>query len=177
MGLNNYQALWRDPVFWQAARNTVFFIVTIVPLQLAFGLAVGAGAEPGHPRQIDLLPADLLHAGGDDDRGRRHRLSAAAQQQRSAGRSDLLVRQSDRAAHHAAQLAQQHQILQVGGGDVDALEERRLHHGDLPGRAAGRAPGTLRRGRDRRRQRLAALPPRHRAHDQPDHLLPDAFCR
>ncbi len=38
VGLKNYQALWRDPVFWQAARNTLFFIVTMVPLQLAFGM-------------------------------------------------------------------------------------------------------------------------------------------
>lgn len=38
VGLKNYQALWRDPVFWQAFRNTGFFIVTVVPLQLAFGM-------------------------------------------------------------------------------------------------------------------------------------------
>lgn len=38
VGLRNYQALLRDPVFWQTASNTVFYIVTIVPLQLILGL-------------------------------------------------------------------------------------------------------------------------------------------
>ncbi len=40
VGLRNYQALLRDPVFWQTASNTVFYIVTIVPLQLLIGLAM-----------------------------------------------------------------------------------------------------------------------------------------
>ena len=40
VGLSNYQALWRDPVFWKSFRNTAFYIVTIVPLQLALGLAL-----------------------------------------------------------------------------------------------------------------------------------------
>jgi multiple sugar transport system permease protein len=38
VGLRNYQALLRDPVFWQTAYNTLFYIVTIVPLQLILGL-------------------------------------------------------------------------------------------------------------------------------------------
>jgi multiple sugar transport system permease protein len=38
VGLRNYQALLRDPVFWQTAYNTIFYIVTIVPLQLILGL-------------------------------------------------------------------------------------------------------------------------------------------
>jgi multiple sugar transport system permease protein len=38
IGLANYRDLWRDPVFWRAVRNTVYFMVTIVPLQLIFGL-------------------------------------------------------------------------------------------------------------------------------------------
>ncbi len=32
--------LLRDPVFWKAFRNTAFYIVTIVPLQLALGLTI-----------------------------------------------------------------------------------------------------------------------------------------
>lgn len=39
-GLANYRALVHDPVFWQAFRNTVFYLVTIVPMQLALGLAM-----------------------------------------------------------------------------------------------------------------------------------------
>jgi len=37
-GLKNYQALLRDPIFWQTVYNTIFYIVTIVPLQLILGL-------------------------------------------------------------------------------------------------------------------------------------------
>ncbi|NJN83391.1 MAG: sugar ABC transporter permease [Caldilineaceae bacterium] len=41
VGLTNYrQLLTRDPVFWKVIWNTVYFIVTIVPLQLALGLAI-----------------------------------------------------------------------------------------------------------------------------------------
>ncbi len=39
VGLANYrQLLLRDPVFWRVVRNTAYFMVTIVPLQLLFGL-------------------------------------------------------------------------------------------------------------------------------------------
>ncbi|MGL4648634.1 MAG: carbohydrate ABC transporter permease [Caldilineaceae bacterium] len=37
-GFRNYQSLFRDPVFWKAVRNTIFYIVTVVPLQLLLGL-------------------------------------------------------------------------------------------------------------------------------------------
>ena len=40
VGLQNYRELLRDPVFERVALNTVFYIVTIVPLQLALGLAI-----------------------------------------------------------------------------------------------------------------------------------------
>jgi ABC-type sugar transport system permease subunit len=40
VGLRNYEALWRDPIFWQSFWNTVFYIATIVPLQIALGLAM-----------------------------------------------------------------------------------------------------------------------------------------
>jgi len=38
VGFGNYQELLRDPVFWRAAGNTAFYIVTIVPMQLTLGL-------------------------------------------------------------------------------------------------------------------------------------------
>jgi multiple sugar transport system permease protein len=41
VGLANYrQLLTRDPIFHRVLGNTVFFMLTIVPLQLAFGLAL-----------------------------------------------------------------------------------------------------------------------------------------
>ena len=39
VGVSNYMQLTRDPIFWKVVRNTVFFMMTIVPLQLALGLA------------------------------------------------------------------------------------------------------------------------------------------
>ena len=47
VGLRNYQQLFRDPVFWQSVRNTVFYIVTVVPLQLALGLAMALALNVG----------------------------------------------------------------------------------------------------------------------------------
>lgn len=41
VGLANFrQLLTRDPVFWRVVSNTVYFMLTIVPLQLMFGLAL-----------------------------------------------------------------------------------------------------------------------------------------
>ena len=40
LGLSNYRQLQRDPVFWRAVGNTAYFMVTIVPLQLALGLLI-----------------------------------------------------------------------------------------------------------------------------------------
>lgn len=37
-GLANYREMLRDPVFWRTCTNTLFYIVTIVPLQLILGL-------------------------------------------------------------------------------------------------------------------------------------------
>ncbi len=39
---NFRQLLTRDPVFWRVVRNTVYFMLTIVPLQLVLGLALAA---------------------------------------------------------------------------------------------------------------------------------------
>lgn len=47
VGLANYQALFRDPVFWQSLRNTFFYLITIVPLQLALGLAMALALNQG----------------------------------------------------------------------------------------------------------------------------------
>lgn len=45
--LKNYQELLRDPVFWLTATNTVFYIVTIVPLQLALGMVIALALNQG----------------------------------------------------------------------------------------------------------------------------------
>jgi len=43
VGLQNYAQLLRDPLFWQSSGNTVFYIVAVVPLQLAIGLVMALG--------------------------------------------------------------------------------------------------------------------------------------
>lgn len=40
VGLANYRQLLADPVFWQAARNTLWYVVITVPLELALGLGI-----------------------------------------------------------------------------------------------------------------------------------------
>ncbi len=47
VGFDNYQALWRDPIFWKTFRNTAFYVVTVVPLQLALGLAMAVALNQG----------------------------------------------------------------------------------------------------------------------------------
>ncbi len=47
VGLANYRALFRDPIFWQSLRNTFFYLLTIVPLQLALGLAMALALNQG----------------------------------------------------------------------------------------------------------------------------------
>jgi multiple sugar transport system permease protein len=39
VGARNYTALLRDPIFWQALRNTVYFVVVAGPLSVAVSLA------------------------------------------------------------------------------------------------------------------------------------------
>ena len=56
VGIANYQQLLtRDPVFGRVVWNSAFFIVTIVPLQLIFGLAIAV-------RSIRLLVGALFTA-------------------------------------------------------------------------------------------------------------------
>src|SRR5690349_8663150 len=38
IGLQNYQLLLTDPDFWQALRNTAFFVLVVVPVQTSFAL-------------------------------------------------------------------------------------------------------------------------------------------
>lgn len=48
IGLNNYVEIFtRDPLFWQSFRNTLFYAVAIVPLQLLAGLTVALALNQG----------------------------------------------------------------------------------------------------------------------------------
>lgn len=60
-GLANYQALWRDPVFWDALRNTLLYVLITVPLQIALGLLIALGIQTvnhfrGFYRMIYFIP-------------------------------------------------------------------------------------------------------------------------
>ena len=157
-GIANYvQLLTRDPVFWKVLRNTLFYVVATVPLQLAHRAGAGAGAEPGHPWRAGLS-RHLFHAGGHDDRRRRDRVSVHAEPRlRADQQHDLEAGRGDGSADSAAGFPEQHALVEAGGGDVDAVEEHGLHHGDLSGCAAGRAAGAVRRrGGGRRRLRGSA---------------------
>ena len=61
VGLSNYLDLARDPVFWEALRNTAVFTVATVPVGMALGLGVAVllnGVLPGRTlyRAIIFLP-------------------------------------------------------------------------------------------------------------------------
>ena len=45
IGLANYQALMNDKIFWQALRNTGYFVVLTVTTNVALGLVVAAGLK------------------------------------------------------------------------------------------------------------------------------------
>ena len=40
IGVKNFQRLWADPVFWQTFRNTVVYLVCVVPVLVTFPLAL-----------------------------------------------------------------------------------------------------------------------------------------
>lgn len=40
IGLNNFQRLFRDPIFWQTFRNTFLYLVCVVPVLVSFPLAL-----------------------------------------------------------------------------------------------------------------------------------------
>jgi multiple sugar transport system permease protein len=60
-GIENYQRLVRDPLFWQALENTVIYTIGCVPLALALGLALAIGLNQDLPgrtilRSIYFMP-------------------------------------------------------------------------------------------------------------------------
>ena len=61
IGLTNYIRLFEDPLFWQAVRNTLWFAVLVVPVQLAVSLSVALILNAAIPlrsffRAVAILP-------------------------------------------------------------------------------------------------------------------------
>ena len=59
IGLTNYQALFRDPAFWQALRFTLLFVLFSVPLEVIFGLLIALVLNEHFPLRW-LLRACIL---------------------------------------------------------------------------------------------------------------------
>jgi ABC-type sugar transport system permease subunit len=55
IGLRNYQDLLRDDTFHKAVRNTLYFVVFGVPLNIAFGLLIAMGVNRGVGRLATLF--------------------------------------------------------------------------------------------------------------------------
>ena len=75
IGFENYGALLREPLFWKALGNTLYFVVLGVPL------SIGALARRGAARQLEArevprpVPHGVLRAGRHDAGRRRGRLA------------------------------------------------------------------------------------------------------
>ncbi|MEZ4715418.1 MAG: ABC transporter permease subunit [Caldilineaceae bacterium] len=160
----------RDPVFWKAFRNTVFYIVTIVPLQLALGLLLAVMLNQGL-RGKALLPGDLLHARGDHHRrGRSSSGCCLANNDRwlichrSSGVTGLPIRPPDWL--NSTRYAKWAVVMLTLWKNVGFTMVIYLA-------AFQGVPESLYDAAETDSQPLAALPPRHLAHDQPHDLLPD----
>ena len=60
-GLDNFQRLFADPLFWKSLRNTLFFTVVVVPVQSAFALLLallvnGQGRGKNFFRTVYFVP-------------------------------------------------------------------------------------------------------------------------
>ena len=60
-GLDNFQRLFADPLFWKSLRNTLFFAVVVVPVQSAFALVLallvnGQGRGKNFFRTVYFVP-------------------------------------------------------------------------------------------------------------------------
>jgi multiple sugar transport system permease protein len=61
IGLDNFQRLFSDPLFWKSLRNTLYFAVIVVPLQSAFALLLallvnGQGRGRNFFRTVYFVP-------------------------------------------------------------------------------------------------------------------------
>ncbi len=174
VGIKNYkQLLSSDLVFRKVLFNTFYFIVTIVPLQLAFGLLLAVSLNQGlrgleFYRLIYFMPVVTTIVAAalvfqwffNYDFGI---LSAAVWE--LGAKTGL--------PSPPAGLAERSRLGQTGSRDPDPVEKYRLYYGHLPGRAAGCADRTVRCRQGGRRQRLATLPLCDLSHGQPHNLLPD----
>ena len=72
VGLDNYQAMLDDPVFWRALANNIVYAASVIPLTIALALLMAIwvnGKIAGRP----FLRLVLLHADrAADDRGRQY---------------------------------------------------------------------------------------------------------
>ena len=144
----------RGPEPAQAAANTLWFVVVLVPVQIVAALVVGACCSPSSAAVRGVLPDDLLPAGAGARRWPPRSRSSSCSSPGTGPVNTLL--ELDR--HRRAAVVQRRRtwskpslvLLGLWGiGDIDD---------HLPGRGAGRAAGAVRGRRARRRRRVAAVP-------------------
>ena len=165
IGLQNYQELFADPVFWQASANTAILVIAGVAIQLVHrhrpGLLLRSAAARLLVRARCAHPADAAHA----DRGR---ADVAGDAQSRLGHGQL---RAGRAGPAAAAVAGRPQPGAVHADPGGLLAVGPVHHGHRVRTPAGIA-ARLVRGR-RRRWRLSLADPlaHHPAADHAGHRL------
>ena len=157
--------MWHDPRFWNALRNTAVYTAVVVPGQVGLGLALAVALQRNSLvnkffRSVFFFPV----------------ISALATM--GIVWKFLLDPQIGIITHAAGvrrgcrtSLPAEHHLGAARRDRRRHLEERRVLHGDLPGRAPGHSPVGHRGGRRRRRRAVAPVPARHPAHAAPGHAV------
>jgi ABC-type sugar transport systems, permease components len=158
VGFANYAEMVRTPLFWKALGNTFYFVIVGVPLSIGLSLGAAMLLNGGVSRLTGLFRTALfapvvttlvavaviwrylLHT-------RYGMINYGAGERGRAGR----------------RLARRPALVDAGDHPLRRVEEFRLQYGDPARRASDHPERSLRSRADRRRQWLAALPPRHLA--------------
>ena len=141
IGLENYRRMAGDAVFWQSLRNTLFYAALSLPLGMIVSLTLAMLLNTEGARD-DGVPHDFLPA--VDHPGRRQFDAVAVDFQRPVRRAQLGAAADPRPLRpDAADVAGRPGLGQAGAGADEPVGRGQLD-GDLPGRPAGRAEGTVR---------------------------------
>ena len=131
IGLDNYQRLVTNPLFWQAMGNTMWFVVFGVPLVVIASLAAAMLVNAKTLQVARGVARGVVRAVRDDAGGDRGGVELPSPH---ALRADQLC--AGRARHRAGRLARQSQDRAARDPAVRGVEELRLQHDHLPRRAA-----------------------------------------
>ena len=156
VGVDNFVRLFSDETFWASLRNTVDLRRGDRARTVGRRARAGGAGQHEDPRR-QLLPHDLLPARGHLHRGGLHAVAVHV----PARRSDQL--RAGPLQHPRPGLAGQPEDRPVRHHRVVHLAGVRHAHGHLAVRTANHSRRAVRGRRDRRRQQVAAVRPRHLA--------------